>query len=92
MHDALSAKAFANIVNEEGGASHNIKTSAPATGPGIMVSVADSEKITKAPLTTEQVQTFREKHATSCDGFQVVGLHRFSQCNVFFHEHLQVII
>lgn len=63
MHNALSAKAFADIVNAEGGASHNIRTSAPAEGPGVMVSVPGAEKITNAPLTGEQAQSFREEHA-----------------------------
>lgn len=63
MHDSLSAKAFAQVVNTEGGASHNIKTSAPATGPGVMVSVPGAEKVTSAPITPKQVQSFRSEHA-----------------------------
>jgi hypothetical protein len=63
MNDALSAKAFANVVNTEGGASHSLKTSKPAKGPGVMVSVPGAEKITNAPLTGEQAQSFRNEHA-----------------------------
>jgi hypothetical protein len=63
MNGALSAKAFATVVNAEGGASHNLKTSEPAKGPGVMVSVPGAEKITNAPLTGEQAQSFRNEHA-----------------------------
>jgi hypothetical protein len=63
MHSSLSANAFANVVNAEGGASQNLKTATPATGPGVMVSVPGAEKITNAPLTGEQAQSFRNEHA-----------------------------
>jgi hypothetical protein len=58
MHDSLSNEAFAHVVNAEGGASHNIKTAKPAEGPGVMVSIPGAEKITKAPITAEQVKKF----------------------------------
>jgi len=63
MHDSLSSEAFAHVVNAEGGASHNIQTSAPAEGPGVMVSIPGAEKITKAPLSAEDAKSFREEHA-----------------------------
>jgi hypothetical protein len=63
MQDSLSHEAFAHVVNTEGGASHNIKTAKPAEGPGVMVSVPGAEKITAAPITPEQVKSFREKHS-----------------------------
>jgi hypothetical protein len=63
MQNLLSHEAFAHIVNTEGGASHNVKTSEPASGPGVMVSIPGAEKITKAPLTSEQSKSFREKNA-----------------------------
>ena len=63
MTNPLSHKAFAHIVNTEGGASHNIRTSAPAEGPGVMVSVPGAEKITNAPITPKQVEEFRTEHA-----------------------------
>lgn len=73
MHDALSSEAFAHVVNAEGGASHNIKTSAPAEGPGVMVSVPNAEKITKAPLTADQAQSFREEHAPNAGSNEYHG-------------------
>jgi hypothetical protein len=63
MQDLLSHQAFAHVVNTEGGASHNIKTSKPAEGPGVMVSIPGAEKITKAPLTAAQSKSFREENA-----------------------------
>jgi len=63
MHGSLSAKAFAHVVNKDGGASHNIKTAKPAEGPGVMVSVPGAEKRTKAPLTSTQAQDFRNEHS-----------------------------
>jgi hypothetical protein len=63
MKDLLSHEAFAHVVNTEGGASHNVKTSEPASGPGVMVSIPGAEKITKAPLTAEQSKSFRETNA-----------------------------
>jgi hypothetical protein len=63
MQDLLSHEAFAHVVNTEGGASHNVKTSEPASGPGVMVSIPGAEKITKAPLTAEQSKSFRETNA-----------------------------
>ena len=61
MHDSLSAEAFAAQAND-GGASHNINTSKPAEGPGVMVSIPGKEEITKPPLTSSQAKLFREKN------------------------------
>jgi hypothetical protein len=65
MSNPLSHEAFAHIVNTEGGASHNVKTSEPASGPGVMVSVPGAEKITKAPLTAKQAKEFRDEHGNA---------------------------
>jgi len=73
MHDALSAKAFAHIVNTEGGASHNIQTAEPAKGPGVMVSIPGAEKITDAPLTPEQAQSFRDEHGNAASNNEYHG-------------------
>jgi len=73
MHDSLSAKAFAQVVNTEGGASHNIKTAKPAEGPGVMVSVPGAEKVTNAPLTSTQAQDFRNEHANNASNDEYHG-------------------
>jgi len=73
MSNSLSANEFAKVVNAEGGASHSLKTSKPAEGPGVMVSLPGAEKITDAPLTGEQAQSFRNEHAPEAAGNQYHG-------------------
>jgi hypothetical protein len=73
MHDSLSAKAFAQVVNNDGGASHNIKTAKPAEGPGVMVSVPGAEKVTNAPLTSTQAQDIRNEHASNASNDEYHG-------------------
>lgn len=73
MHDSLSAEAFAQVVNKEGGASHNIKTAKPAEGPGVMVSVPGAEKVTSAPITSNQVKDFRNEHANAASNDEYHG-------------------
>ena len=73
MHNALSAEAFAHVVNAEGGASHNIKTAKPAEGPGVMVSVPGAEKVTNAPITAGQVQDFRNEHSNAASNDEYHG-------------------
>jgi hypothetical protein len=69
----LSHSEFADVVNKEGGASRNFQTSAPAKGPGVMVSIPGAEKITNAPLTADQAKSFRRDHDAMATGSDYHG-------------------
>lgn len=68
----LSSAEFAKLANE-GGASRNFQTLMPAEGPGIMVSKPGAEKITEAPLTTEQAKSFLKAHEVQATGHDYQG-------------------
>jgi hypothetical protein len=63
----LSNEQFAKLANQ-GGASRSFKTGESPKGPGVMVSVPGAEKITDAPYTAEQAQSFKTEHATKATG------------------------
>lgn len=68
----LSNAEFAKLANE-GGASRNFQTLEPAEGPGVMVSKPGAERITPAPLTSDQAKSFMKQHEVQATGHEYQG-------------------
>ncbi len=67
----LSNEQFAKLANQ-GGASRSFKTGQAPEGPGVMVSIPGAEKVTDAPYTAEQAQSFKTEYSTKApiDAYQ----------------------
>ena len=63
----LSNEQFAELANQ-GGASRSFKTGEAPKGPGIMVSIPGAEKITKAPYSAAEAESFRTEHSAKAKG------------------------
>jgi len=64
LEEMLSNEQFAELANK-GGASRSFSTFEAPKGPGVMVSIPGKEKITDAPLTSDQANRFRKDHEIS---------------------------
>lgn len=68
----LSHEEFARLANE-GGASRSFHTGDAPVGPGVMVSIPGSEKITKAPTTPAEVAAYHTAHVMHAGGDHYQG-------------------
>lgn len=67
QEEMLSNEQFAELANK-GGASRSFKTGESPKGPGVMVSIPGAEKITKAPYTAAEAESFKAEHSAKAKG------------------------
>ena len=84
MSEALSNQQFADKVNAEGGASRSFSTFKPAESPGVMVSIPGAERITDAPMTSDQASRFRKDYDAQATGKDYQGA--WKSGNKVFHD------